>query len=757
MKKRIISLAMAVIMCISFAGCGKESKKTDKVGKYNAVQQKVIEHTLSDMSIIDETLYAIYNDFDDSTETVKNGLLKFDLNSKETTEIELDNGNIYINNLYLNSESNLVLKGMKYIEDGNSEPSSDENEEIVYSNIEYIYDADLNQLSKNESEPIYESNEGVSGEEMDISTVFTNEGQIVSLRADLKNDNYSIIIKDSNGNEQSVIKLNNMANGLYCLESGKVLVDVWENEKEYLYEVDVKSGKLGKQIADVSKYSVSNAYKGEGDTILFVSNSSLFECDCETGKINKILNFIDCDINSDNINYVFQMSDGTLGIVASNNSYTSTEIDYLYKQDKDAKEKAEITIGILFMDSLLQEEIINYNKSHDNVRIKVKEYYGNDEDDYEKAISKFNSDIASGNCPDIIDFGSSVSNISQYVEKGVIEELTPYFEKDNEIKIEDFVQSVVEAYKINGKLYVLPQEFSINGFFGASSVVGNETGWTVDEFIQLANSFEKGTSLNSVTTRERVMDLLCNYDINKYVDWSKGECYFDKGEFAKILEFSNNYINIDEYIKENEENNVSEVTRIRNKQQILLDAYISSCDEYMVAKEIYGEKITFKGHPSSEGNGVAVDSSGSSLLAISSKSKYKDEAWEFVRQSYLPKVKNTDTDMIMSLPIRQDDLDIILEKAKTPRTYKDENGNEQIDYNIWGFEDIEIKIPYPTDEDIAEIKKIINSADTLLESNDKIAEMVKEESEAFYKGQKSADEVAKVIQSRVSVYVKENR
>lgn len=38
MKKRIISLAMAVIMCISFAGCGKESKKTDKVGKYNAVQ-----------------------------------------------------------------------------------------------------------------------------------------------------------------------------------------------------------------------------------------------------------------------------------------------------------------------------------------------------------------------------------------------------------------------------------------------------------------------------------------------------------------------------------------------------------------------------------------------------------------------------------------------------------------------------------------------------------------------------------------------
>ena len=753
MKKRIIALVMAGIMCIPFVGCGKENKKAEKTDKYSAVQQKVIEHDLDEIAVVDETLYGIYNDYNESTQELKNGIIKFALNSKDVTEKEIDT-NVYISTMYSNSEGQLVLRGVKYIEDENAESAKEEEAASVYCNVEYVYDTDLNQLSKNESKPIRESDDEVSMENIEMDTVLTKEQMAVSLNVDFKNDNYSIKIKDSDGNEKSVIKLDNMANGLYCLDNGKVLCDIWENEKEYLYEVDVENGKLGKQIADVSKYSINSTYKGEGDKMLFTSGTNLFECDCSTGKIRKILNFMDCDINADNISYIFYLSDGTLCVITHSNDYTSTEIDYLYKQDENAKDKTEITIGVLFSDSRLQEDVINYNKSHDNVRIKIIEYYGEDEGDYDKAMSKFNSDIASGNCPDIIDFGSSTADMSQYIEKGLIEELTPYFDKDEEINIEDFVQSVVETYKMNGKLYALPGTFMLRGFFGATSIVGKKTNWTMDEFIELVNQFGKGTEISSYMTRESVMELLCNCNMSKYVDWSKGECYFDKEEFVKILELSNNYVNQEEYFREHEEENVSEVTKIRNKQQILLNASLADCDEYMVSKEIYGEDITFKGYPSSEGNGVAIASLGS-LLAISSKSKYKDEAWEFIRQSYFPQKEN---DYIFGFPVRQDDLDAVLEQAKIPDTYEDENGNEQINYSTWGYEDgIEIQVPYPTDEDVAKIKEIINSADTMINSNEKIMEIINEEAESFYKGQKSAEEVAKVIQSRVSVYVKENR
>ena len=41
--------------------------------------------------------------------------------------------------------------------------------------------------------------------------------------------------------------------------------------------------------------------------------------------------------------------------------------------------------------------------------------------------------------------------------------------------------------------------------------------------------------------------------------------------------------------------------------------------------------------------------------------------------------------------------------------------------------------------------------------NDSVANIINEEMDGFYTGQKTAQEVAKVIQSRAQVYVDENR
>lgn len=757
MKKKIIALIMAGIMCIPFAGCGKENKKVEKTDKYNAVQQAVIEHAVADIVVTDEAIYGIYNDIGENTDEfeLKNGIIKYDIASKKVSEKEIDTSS-YIDIIYKNNEEQLVIRGVKYVEDENAEPSLDVEKEVIYCNMQYIYDKELNQLSESQSDPIIESNDDTSMEDMETDTIVTKEQITVSINVNMMNENYSIKIKDKDGNEKSEIKLDNMADGLYYLDGGMVLCGIWENENQYLYEIDINNGKLGKQIADISKYYINRAYKGKDNKMMFASGTNLFEVDCDTGKIHKILNFIDCDIDADNVNYILYLSDGTLCVILADNNYTSTEIDYLYKRDENEKQKTELTVGVLYLDNRLKEKVISYNKSHNDVRFKIKEYYGEDEEDYDKAISKFNSDIASGNCPDIIDFGSSMVSMQQYIEKDLIEDLTPYFDKDEEINIEDFVQSVVETYKVNGKLYGLPEGFMVDGFYGATSVVGDNIGWTLDEFLQIVNKFEKGTEITSYMTREGIIELLCNCNMSEYVDWSKGECYFDKEDFVKILELSSNYISSEEFFENIEEDDVSEVTKIRNKQQILFNANIADCDDYMVAKEIFGEDITFKGYPSSEGNGTTVSSSGGSLLAISSKSKYKDEAWEFIRQSYFPLGENDD---MYGLPIRQKDLDALLEKAKTPVKYIDENGNEQVESfnSSWLFEDVEINVPYPTDKDIAEIKEIINSIDTLSDSNEKIMEMINEEAEAFYKGQKSAEEVAKIIQSRVSVYVKENR
>lgn len=777
--KKVVAFIMAGIMSMSVVGCGKAGKKKEEVDKYNAVQQQLIEHSIYEMTIIDDVLYGVFTDYSDDSELYDSGIVKYDFASKELNEQIIENDNFYIESIYANADGQLVLGGTKMIEDNyseempdadtdsdanaNAESDMDKTEESTYTYqyVDYVYDKDLNQVSVNESEPITESYDVEdSDKEIQLGEVNTSDGITVTLFGDMMGENYSVKIKDKEGNEKSSFKLENEAGELYCLDGKKVLCSIYEDEKRYLYEVDYEKGKLGKQIVDVSKYYINSMYPGKDNSMMFVTSNSLFECDCNTGKVKKILNFMDCDVNPDRIQYVFVLSDGTLGVAMSNNDYDKLEIDFLYKQDPNQKSKKEIKLGVFFLDYDLQEDVIQYNKTHDDVRIVVKEYYGEDEDDYDKALSKFNSDISSGNCPDIIDFGSSMSATEEYIEKGLLEDLTPYFDKDEEVNIEDFVQSVVNTYKVDGKIYVLPEYFMINGFFGATSVVGKETGWTLDEFISFAKSFPEGTEVIPYGTREDALNMLCSYNQSQFVDWSTGECSFDKGDFAKLLEFCNTLVSQEDLTEEYWDTGVSEATKIRNKQQILYFGTMYSMEEYMVAKEIFGEEITFKSFPTSNGTGVVISPSWSKSLAISSKSKYKDEAWDFIRKYYLPDEQLNSDDMYynaMGFPVRQDDLDKMFEKAKTPITYIDENGNEQTDYNTWEFEDISLTVPYPTDEDIAVIKNIINSIDTVAESNDKIVDIIEEEAAAFYKGQKSAEEVAKVVQSRVSVYVKENR
>ena len=55
------------------------------------------------------------------------------------------------------------------------------------------------------------------------------------------------------------------------------------------------------------------------------------------------------------------------------------------------------------------------------------------------------------------------------------------------------------------------------------------------------------------------------------------------------------------------------------------------------------------------------------------------------------------------------------------------------------------------------IRNLIENTDTLYQYDQKMMEIITEEANAFFEGQKSAKEVADIIQNRIQVYVNENR
>jgi hypothetical protein len=97
-----------------------------------------------------------------------------------------------------------------------------------------------------------------------------------------------------------------------------------------------------------------------------------------------------------------------------------------------------------------------------------------------------------------------------------------------------------------------------------------------------------------------------------------------------------------------------------------------------------------------------------------------------------------------------------MEKAKQKPFFINENGVKEERENIRYTSGGEVLIGENTDADNEKIMDLINSISYVSRRDENIIKIISEEAPAFFEGQKSAAEVAGIIQNRVSLYVSEN-
>ena len=95
----------------------------------------------------------------------------------------------------------------------------------------------------------------------------------------------------------------------------------------------------------------------------------------------------------------------------------------------------------------------------------------------------------------------------------------------------------------------------------------------------------------------------------------------------------------------------------------------------------------------------------------------------------------------------------------TPEYYEDEEGNQvEMSKTTWGYDDFEMEIMAASKEEVDAVRELLKSADRLSGNVDsQLTNIITEEAEPFFKGQKSAKDAAGVIQNRIQIYVNENR
>ena len=89
--------------------------------------------------------------------------------------------------------------------------------------------------------------------------------------------------------------------------------------------------------------------------------------------------------------------------------------------------------------------------------------------------------------------------------------------------------------------------------------------------------------------------------------------------------------------------------------------------------------------------------------------------------------------------------------------YKDENGEEiKEEYgNTAWIGDKEVELRRSTEEDVQKLYDIVSNASVVLDSKEDLINIIMDEAQGYFNGEKGIDAVANIINSRIQIFVNE--
>ena len=529
-------------------------------------------------------------------------------------------------------------------------------------------------------------------------------------------------------------------------KDGKIVVGDSSGEDGAKVQVlDVDAQKWGES------YKMDFQYFSSSDSLMngieydfyYKDDSGIYGYDIASKKGTKLMDFVASNVSSDNSYSIFPIAKDTMmGTIWDGEN--SKLVLYKKVDPSTITDKETITVGAMYVDDNIKKAAIAFNKKSNKYQVEFKDY-SNEEDPQ----TKMNADIIAGNVPDIICLSSL--SVDQYAEKGILEDLTPYYEKDSDVSTDDLIPSVAKAMQIDGKYYYIAPGFYVNTLVGAAKTVGTEPGWTMDDLKKLLDENKDARPFYSENKNDNLYSFI-TMNISDYVDWSTGECSFDGQDFKDILEICNRGSNEE---TDYSEDSPSEPSLVKEGKVLLTNGGSLDMESVELYEAMFNGDITFIGYPNKDKDGSYF--SFDNQLGIYSKSKVKDAAWEFLK-TFLTKEYQGDRNNLYSNPTRQDAFDMLVKSKTATEKYTDELGNEVEPLQSgWGWDDLNVEIGPLTEKQAQMYIDLVNNTDKTGEYNDEIGQIITEEAKAYFSGQKSLDETADVIQNRVKTYVNENR
>ena len=372
----------------------------------------------------------------------------------------------------------------------------------------------------------------------------------------------------------------------------------------------------------------------------------------------------------------------------------------------------------------LLDTIVRFNNTDPQYKIEVVPITYANEQERDRVLIE----LATRSDLDLLDTSRLPDNA---LDSGLLADMLPMIDADDSISREDFIEPLFALMTKSGGLYEYTDKFTLLTMTTHAELFPGRENWTVENIEALIAAHPDMDPLWHSLDRDLITTLFCWAATAEFIDHDVGTCSFDSPAFVHWLELMKTLPNGSQYSEEPKLMNICYDLASNAGHQ---EKYMMKGD-YVVA-----------GFPETQGTGSYYLKLGSSpnawrgtmgentRIGIMAASGKQAGAWRFVRML----MEGADEiSLSQGIPVFKQSF----ERA--------------LDTRISDDFDERFQIGYLNAENAEELRQQVYSTTNLVDTDEGLIRILRDEISRYYGGQVTGEEAAKAIQSRASIYVSE--
>lgn len=390
--------------------------------------------------------------------------------------------------------------------------------------------------------------------------------------------------------------------------------------------------------------------------------------------------------------------------------------------------------NLWYNDSDVKSAAVSFSAQNPDCKIAYETDWENQEGFYERIMAQ----MAVGQGPDLLFvFKEDMDRLSA---RGLLADLSDVLEEDTRRQL---YSGVMTAGIREGKLVGFPVAVCGDSMVTVEDNWQGEN-WTLSEIVELWQR-RKGQGawrfLPQRWSQEEMLDflVLSNISDSPFVDWESGTCNFDSDLFRQVLEMIGErpvlkHTNLD--IDEEHE----------TAQQVMEGMYLADVMQggdivrYTNVMEYYGDNARFVGFPAENGNGNTLICYG--FMVVNVQTEHWDEAADFLRHMYGKEFQSQNPEYLLRKDVLRENM---------------VSGAAGSNTEIFTLTGMEIPLKRDGGSYVEDYIMFMDSCRAETQSAETIGNIIREETDAYLQNIQDVDNTARVIQSRVQLFLNENQ